>query len=57
MITSMPNSKRASGPPPNRTSAALLGHSAGYYVAWPLVWTAGIVAVFAPQAIARLRRG
>jgi ABC transporter DrrB family efflux protein len=36
---------------------ALLGHSTGYYVFWSLVWTAGIVAVFAPLAVARYRRG
>jgi ABC-2 type transport system permease protein len=36
---------------------ALLGHSAGYYVIRSLLWAAGIVAVFAPLAVARYRRG
>jgi ABC-2 type transport system permease protein len=36
---------------------ALLGHSAGYYVVRSLLWAAGIVAVFAPLAVARYRRG
>jgi ABC-2 type transport system permease protein len=34
-----------------------LGHSAGYYVIRSLVWAAAIVAVFAPIAVARFRRG
>ena len=34
-----------------------LGHSAGYYVVRSLVWAAAIVAVFAPIAVARFRRG
>ena len=36
---------------------ALLGHSAGYYVVRSLLWAVGIVAVFAPLAVARYRRG
>jgi ABC-2 type transport system permease protein len=36
---------------------AMLGHDAGYYVLRSLVWAAAIVAVFAPLAIARYRRG
>ena len=36
---------------------ALLGHAAGFYVARSLLWAAGIVAVFAPLAVARYRRG
>jgi ABC-2 type transport system permease protein len=34
-----------------------LGHSASYYVVRSLVWAAAIVAVFAPIAVARFRRG
>jgi ABC-2 type transport system permease protein len=37
--------------------AALLGHSAGFYVVRSLLWAAGIVTVFAPLAVARYRRG
>jgi ABC-2 type transport system permease protein len=36
---------------------AQLGHSAGYFVVRSLVWAAAIVAVFAPLAVARFRRG
>lgn len=36
---------------------ALLGHTASYYVGRSLLWTIGIVAVFAPLAVARYRRG
>jgi ABC-2 type transport system permease protein len=36
---------------------ALLGHSAGFYVVRSLLWAAAIVAVFAPLAVARYRRG
>lgn len=36
---------------------AMLGHSAGFYVVRSLLWTVGIVAVFAPLAVARYRRG
>jgi hypothetical protein len=34
----------------------MLGHSAGF-VTRSLLWAAGIVAVFAPLAVARYRRG
>jgi ABC-type multidrug transport system permease subunit len=35
---------------------AVLGHDAGHYI-WPAVlWTAGIVMVFAPLAVARFSR-
>jgi ABC-2 type transport system permease protein len=36
---------------------ALLGHSAGFYVVRSLAWSAAIVAVFVPLAVARYRRG
>ncbi len=36
---------------------AVLGHTAGYFVAWSLLWAAGIVLAFAPLAVARYRRG
>ncbi len=36
---------------------AALGHAAGFYVARSLLWAAAIVAVFAPLAVARYRRG
>jgi ABC-type multidrug transport system permease subunit len=36
---------------------AALGHTAGYYVVRSLLWAAAIVAVFAPLAVARYRRG
>jgi ABC transporter DrrB family efflux protein len=36
---------------------AVLGHSAGFYVGRSLLWAVGIVAVFAPLAVARYRRG
>ncbi|MFI9585788.1 ABC transporter permease [Streptomyces sp. NPDC052236] len=35
---------------------ALLGHSTGYYLLRALLWSAGIIAVFAPLAFARYRR-
>ncbi len=35
---------------------ALLGHSASFYVTRSLLWTAAIVVVFAPLAVARYRR-
>jgi ABC-2 type transport system permease protein len=38
-------------------SHALYSHPASYYVTGSLLWTAGIVAVTAPLAIARYRRG
>jgi ABC-2 type transport system permease protein len=36
---------------------ALLGHGAGFYVGRSLLWAAAIVAVFAPLAVVRYRRG
>ena len=36
---------------------ALLGHPAGYFVTRALVWTAAIIAVSLPLAVARYRRG
>ncbi len=36
---------------------AVLGHPAWYFVSRSLVWSAAIVAVFAPLAVARFRRG
>jgi ABC-2 type transport system permease protein len=36
---------------------ALLGHPASYFVTRALLWTAGIVAVFLPLAVAKYRRG
>lgn len=36
---------------------ALLGHTAGFYVVRALAWSAAILAVFVPLAIARYRRG
>ena len=35
---------------------ASLGHSAGYFVVWSLVWAAGAVAVFAPLAVSKYQR-
>jgi ABC-2 type transport system permease protein/oleandomycin transport system permease protein len=40
-----------------QAATATLGHGAGFYVVRSLVWAAGIVAVFAPLAVARFRRG
>lgn len=39
------------------TAQALLGHPARFYVTRSLLWTIAIVAVFAPLAVARYRRG
>ena len=36
---------------------ALLGHTAGFYVVRALAWSAAILAVFGPLAVARYRRG
>jgi ABC-2 type transport system permease protein len=38
-------------------SQALLGHSPSYFVIRALIWSAGIVAVAVPLAVARYRRG
>jgi ABC-type multidrug transport system permease subunit len=40
-----------------QAAEALLGHTAGYYVVKSLLWSVAIVAVFAPLAVARFRRG
>src|SRR5215468_2892938 len=39
------------------TATAVLGHSTAYYVTTSLLWSAGLVAVFAPLAVWRYRRG
>ena len=36
---------------------ALLGHAAGYYVVRALLWSAALLVVFVPLAVARYRRG
>jgi ABC-2 type transport system permease protein len=36
---------------------ALLGHPSSYFVSRALLWTAGILAIALPVAIARYRRG
>jgi len=36
---------------------ALLGHGANYYVFRALTWSAAILGVFVPLAVARYRRG
>ncbi|HEY8684205.1 MAG TPA: hypothetical protein VIO57_01215 [Chloroflexota bacterium] len=40
-----------------RPAEALLGHQAGYWVIGSLLWAVGIVAVFAPLAVLKYRRG
>ena len=54
-ITDMVNAVRglAGGAP----AEALLGHPASYFVVRSLLWSAAIVAVFAPVAVAKYRRG
>jgi ABC-2 type transport system permease protein len=39
-----------------KASIEQLGHSAGYFTVWALVWAAGTVLVFAPLAVQRYRR-
>jgi ABC-type hemin transport system ATPase subunit len=36
---------------------ALLGHPAGYFVTRALIWSAAIIAVSLPLAVAKYRRG
>jgi ABC-2 type transport system permease protein len=36
---------------------AMLGHGASWYVTRSLLWSAAILAVFVPLAVARYRRG
>jgi ABC-2 type transport system permease protein len=38
-------------------AVVVLGHDASYFIVWSLVWTAAIVAIFAPLAVARFRKG
>jgi ABC-2 type transport system permease protein len=38
-------------------SAATLGHPAGYFISWSLLWAAGIVALYAPIAASKYARG
>jgi hypothetical protein len=38
-------------------SHALYGHPGSYYITGSLLWTGGIIAVTAPLAVARYRRG
>lgn len=54
-ITAMVDAVRALCLGPN--AAAVLGHDASHYAAISLAWTVGLVAVFAPLAVARFRRG
>jgi ABC-2 type transport system permease protein len=54
-LTVMVNAVRALTQGP--AAEAMLGHSAGYFVVRSLLWSAAIVAVFAPLAVARFRRG
>ena len=54
-ITVMVDAVRALSQGP--AAEAMLGHNASYYVLRSLVWAAAIVAVFAPLAVARYRRG
>ena len=54
-ITYMVNAVRALTQGP--AAEALLGHPASYFVGRSLLWTVAIVAIFAPLAISRYRRG
>jgi len=54
-ITHMVDAVRALTQGP--AAEAVLGHPASYYVTRSLLWTVAIVAVFAPLAVARYRRG
>lgn len=54
-ITHMVDAVRALTKGP--AAEAVLGHQASYYVTRSLLWTVAIVAVFAPLAVARYRRG
>jgi hypothetical protein len=36
---------------------SLLGHTAAYFVVRSLLWSAALLAVFAPLAVAKYRRG
>jgi ABC-2 type transport system permease protein len=54
-ITVMVNAVRTltQGPP----AEALLGHPTSYFLIRSLLWSAGLIAVFAPLAVAKYRRG
>ena len=54
-ITVMVNAVRTLTQGP--AAEALLGHTAEYYVVKSLLWSIAIVAVFAPLAVARYRKG
>jgi ABC-2 type transport system permease protein len=54
-ITVMVDAVRALSQGP--AAETLLGHSATYYVIRSLLWAAAIIAVFAPLAVARYRKG
>jgi ABC-2 type transport system permease protein len=54
-ITVMVDAVRALSQGP--AAEALLGHGPGFYVVRSLLWAAGIVAIFAPLAVVRYRRG
>ncbi|HEY3726721.1 MAG TPA: ABC transporter permease [Solirubrobacteraceae bacterium] len=54
-LTYMVNAVRALTLGPH--AEALLGHPASYFVVRALVWTAAILAVFLPLAVAKYRRG
>jgi ABC transporter DrrB family efflux protein len=54
-LTAMVNAVRALTQGP--AAEALLGHPASYFVGRSLLWTVAIVAIFAPLAVARYRRG
>ena len=54
-LTVMVNAVRALTQGP--VAESLLGHTAGYYVARSLLWSAVLVAVFAPLAVHKYRRG
>jgi len=54
-ITHMVDAVRALTQGP--AAEAVLGHQASYYVTRSLLWTVAIVAIFAPLAVARYRRG
>ena len=43
--------------PPGTKAQALLGHPLSTYLVPSLLWSAGIVAVFAPLTVWRLRQG
>jgi ABC-2 type transport system permease protein len=54
-LTYMVNAVRALTLGPH--AAALMGHPAGYFVGRALIWTAAILAVAMPVAVAKYRRG